>query len=389
MSYVGIFEFTQTLKQSPNDQLYVGLFDLCARPDMSIITKMEIYMEVEYYIKPEVHYWTALQLNEIEARMSHCTGNGLSTLERFINRITNAITYSIEVYNIIISQAEQLVVSIMQAVEAAGFTNGYALAHGYDYWSRLNTEATVLRIELDVLSLGIATYNYNYNTTELSPHIYEYAFNQCNSNNLGWAAYYAYGMNLDLLYKLKTNSLLTVSSTMERNGCEVIACYNVLLYIYYKDPVSYYNVYESLADLAYYFELNGSILYGVFGTFIDYVVARLDFLLKDRINEEWGAVLYHDKTVSEYDAIFADCSVGILSYFGTGGDLITIHTIMIYKKVLNNTLVIKTYNCFNDDGYYANDSNSAYCFSSIQDLVTRYGYTPVSLICVTAPAGAL
>ena len=339
------------------------------------------------YVKPIMQYWTAQQLDRIEARMSSRPGSGSSPLQRFIDLIRYATAYNNISYENAGILAENIIYTLKQIIEAEGYMFGNTiLSQGYDLWEELDYRAKLFQWQIDTLSLNVAVHNYNINIQK-SQHDYEYAYNQ---DSGGWAGNFVYGMPLKELYKLKLFPENVASYNMSYNGCEIIACYNVLLYLYKYRQTNRFYVYENITELIYYFERHGSILYGKYGTFISNVASYLDSALKEQIGTNWSADLFVNGSASDYDSLFLDSKIGILSFFWPAGQAdFVIHTIMIYKRQIGGVEVIKTYNYDVNDGAYDYSSNSRYCFASIYDLVSRGNLTPVSFIRITSPEGAL
>ncbi len=144
---------------------------------------------------------------------------------------------------------------------------------------------------------------------------------------------------------------------MKTNGCEVMAVYNALRYLGYGTDIR---------DIAYSFEMNGSLLLGGFGVRPDAIADYLEEKTGAEVTS-LGPFLYR-----EYDRRFAGAGAAVFTFWNGPGRW-TIHTVMIRRLRSGR---IRVYNMFPSRLYADFDSISALLSGCGSGLI------PISLILV-------
>ena len=156
-------------------------------------------------------------------------------------------------------------------------------------------------------------------------------------------------------------------------------CTNVLYDLSLSDDSSYYT---DICDIAKYFEKNGSILFGMFGTAPSYIASYLRKRFSE-LGSDYEVEFYTDSDSERYDILFQNRNIGIITFWWGKKvfsiDDWVIHTVM-FKRQNSGANRITAYNMFSKE----ETSN----YNSIANMIddprssTGRSLVPISLICI-------
>ena len=296
-------------------------------------------MKKEKYIKPEFEYWSAEELNQIEAKMSGGVGNTGQNIYQILDSFAARVNIIGTIVEAVWEEGSALCTAAAQKANQT-MKEIYGGAITIENSQPISTRLFNFYITDFALTSLLSNTNrqYNYSQSGVSGFIGHQGGRYVNNVFVpGPADKYKYGFK-----------------KMDFNGCELIATYNALKYI---------GKWTDIRDIAYYCEWNGSALYGLLGTNPNGIKKYLD--------EEKGlnTAMYTANYSGSYDSLLSNGRVGIVTFWW-GRDSFIIHSVM----VVQNQGRIKAYNYLSNELYHD--------FDSISHLISYRQSIPISLLLI-------